>query len=309
MGVDLDARLSEWREQIDKTLEDIIRLSAYPSEFKKILEYAVFPGGKRLRPVLFLEWHSVFAPPSEAALEFACAIELMHCFSLIHDDMPCIDNDDMRRGKPTVHKAFGEGKALLAGDALLDLSYNEMINACISAGNLNPLFFFKLNGDNGIIHGQYLDLYAEITSLDGLLAMYKRKTGALIEAACSVGYMFSQKVDAKEFFAPVAWQDGRSPIVGVTDGLDEGQRSRAAKIGGAMRFGELFGTAFQIYDDVSEYIAGEPSDGTTVMDYLNLDEAKKLLNKYLDEAIAALGIEYDGDTSYLRALVEKFVIT
>ncbi len=308
MSVDLDARLSEWREQIDKTLGDIIRLSAYPSDFKKILEYAVFPGGKRLRPILFLEWHSVFAPPTEAALTFACAIELMHCFSLIHDDMPCIDNDEMRRGKPTVHKAFGEGKALLAGDALLDMAYNEMINACIASENVNPLFFFKLNGDNGIIHGQYLDLYADIKDLDGLLSMYKRKTGALIEAACTVGYMFSQKVDANEFFAPVAWQDGNAPIIGPTDGLSAEQRMRAARIGGAMRFGELFGTAFQIYDDVSEYIAGEPSDGTTVMDYLNLDEAKKLLNKYLDEAIATLGIGYDGDTSYLRAFADKFVI-
>ena len=97
MSVRFDTRMHEWREQIDANLKKAIELSAYPSDFKDILDYAVFPGGKRLRPILFLEWHSLFAPPGEAALDFACGLELMHCFSLIHDDMPCIDNEDMSR--------------------------------------------------------------------------------------------------------------------------------------------------------------------------------------------------------------------
>ena len=104
MSKNFDTRMMEWREQIDKCLFKIIAGSSYPAEFKSILDYEVFPGGKRLRPILFLEWHSLYAPPDESALLFACGLELMHAYSLIHDDMPCMDNDDMRRGKPSVHK-------------------------------------------------------------------------------------------------------------------------------------------------------------------------------------------------------------
>lgn len=306
MSSKFSARMQEWREQIDLNLKKAIELSDYPSEFKDILDYAVFPGGKRLRPILFLEWHSLYAPPSESALDFACGLELMHCFSLIHDDMPCMDNDDYRRGKLTVHKKYGEGKALLAGDALLDMAYNIMINACHHAGNIDPFFFFKLCGENGIIHGQYLDLYGKSRSLEELIQVYKRKTAALIEAACTVGYVFAQKFDLNSL-VPVTFENGK-PIVELTDGLDDESRNSAVLIGGAVRFGEAFGVAFQVYDDVSEYIAGEKSDGTTVMDYVNLDEAKKLLNNYLNDAISVLDGSYAGDTSYLRELTEKFVI-
>lgn len=307
MSVSFDTRMREWREQIDACLKKTIELSAYPSDFKDILEYAIFPGGKRLRPILFLEWHSLFGPPGEDALEFACGLELMHGFSLIHDDMPCIDNDDMRRGKPTVHKKYGEGKALLAGDALLDLAYNCMINSCISMNNFNPLFFYRLCGENGIIHGEYLDVYGKCRSLEDLISVYKRKTAAIIESACSVGYLFAQKFDTSSLL-PVTWLENGKPLIEHIEGMSEEQRISAGLIGGAFRFGESFGVAFQLYDDLSEYIAGEKSDGTTVMDYLDLDEAKKLLNHYLNDAITVLDGGYGGDTSFLRELTEKFVI-
>ena len=118
--------LEEYKEQIDAKLREIVSGTNYSEQFRKVLEYALFPGGKRLRPVLCLEWHNVFAPADEYALSFACGIELLHSYSLIHDDMPCMDNDDFRRGKPSVHKKFGEGVALLAGDALLDLAYKVL---------------------------------------------------------------------------------------------------------------------------------------------------------------------------------------
>ncbi len=307
MSAPFDMRMREWREQIDANLKTAIELSAYPADFKEILDYAVFPGGKRLRPILFLEWHNLYAPPREAALDFACGLELMHCFSLIHDDMPCIDNDDMRRGKPTVHKKYGEGKALLAGDALLDMAYNCMINACYTAGNFTPFFFFKLCGENGIIHGEYLDVYGKCRSLENLIAVYKRKTAAIIECACSVGYLFSQKFDPLSIVPPSKTEDGK-PLVEYIAEMTDDERRSAERAGGAFAFGEAFGIAFQLYDDLSEYIAGEKSDGTTVMDYLNLEEAKKLLNHYLNDAITALDSGYDGDTTVLRELVEKFVI-
>ncbi len=307
MSVKFDARMREWREQIDANLKKYIEMSAYPSELKEIIEYAVFPGGKRLRPILFLEWHSLFAPPSVAALDFACGLELMHCFSLVHDDMPCLDNDDMRRGQPTVHKKYGEGKALLAGDALLDMSYNCLIGACCKAENCDPFFFHKLCGENGIIHGEYLDVYEKFNTLDELLSMYKRKTAAIIEAACSVGYLFSQKVDIDSLVSAVKC-DGGNLMENIVTALSDTRRDTAILLGGAIRFGESFGIAFQIYDDLSEYIAGEKSDGTTVMDFLDLDAAKKLLNRFLNDAASALDADYGGSTEYLRELVEKFVI-
>ncbi len=306
MSVNFDTRMREWREQIDQNLKNIISLTAYAAPFKEILEYAVFPGGKRLRPILFLEWHGMYAPPSQAALDFACGIELMHSYSLIHDDMPCMDNDDYRRGKPSVHKAYGEDKALLAGDALLDLSYNCMINACFNAGNCNPFFFTGISGDNGIINGQYLDLHAECRGIDDLLRIYKYKTASLIEAACTEGYLFAQKFDVRKL-VPVSWGDNGRLYVEYIEGMTEEDRRKAELFGGVCKFGETFGIAFQLYDDISEYISGEKSDGTTVMDYLDLDQAKKLLNRYLNEALSALG-NYGDETSTLKELVEKFVI-
>ncbi len=307
MSAGFDARMRDWREQIDAKLKKTIDFSAYPSDFREILDYAVFPGGKRLRPILFLEWHSLYAPPHDAALDFACGLELMHCFSLIHDDMPCIDNDDMRRGKPTVHKKYGEAKALLAGDALLDMAYNCMLHACHEAGNFNPFFFFKLCGENGIIHGEYLDIYGKCRSLEDLISVYKLKTASIIECACSVGYMFSQEFDVSRLLPSVGSEGGKS-IVEFVDGMSEMDRKRAELIGGAFVYGEAFGIAFQLYDDLSEYIAGEKSDGTTVMDYIDLEEAKKLLNHYLNNAITALDCGYEGSTDTLRELAEKFVI-
>ncbi|MCH5162995.1 MAG: polyprenyl synthetase family protein [Clostridiales bacterium] len=307
MSVKFDARMREWREQIDANLKKTIELSAYPADFREVLDYAVFPGGKRLRPILFLEWHSLFAPPGQAALDFACGLELMHCFSLIHDDMPCIDNDDMRRGKPTVHKKYGEGKALLAGDALLDMAYNCMMNACFAAGNGNPFYFYRLCGENGIIHGEYLDVYGKCRSIEDLISMYKKKTGAIIECACAVGYLFAQKFDVKSIL-PVTWLENGKPLIEYIEGMTDDERTNVKLIGGALRFGESFGIAFQLYDDLSEYVAGEKSDGTTVMDYIDLDEAKKLLNHYLNGAISVLDSGYNGNTEYLRELTEKFVI-
>ncbi|MCI9404376.1 MAG: hypothetical protein HFJ21_01285 [Clostridia bacterium] len=300
MSKNFDTRMMEWREQIDKCLFKIIAGSSYPAEFKSILDYAVFPGGKRLRPILFLEWHSLYAPPDESALLFACGLELMHAYSLIHDDMPCMDNDDMRRGKPSVHKEYGEGKALLAGDALLDLSYNCMFEACRDKSS-SLIMFSAVRGDLGIVHGQYLDLYGKIGSLDDLINVYERKTASLIRACCVIGYTFMQKLDAKEYLAVLYGAlDG--------DGADDDNVAALIKPLSAYKFGHNFGIAFQIFDDVSEYIAGEKSDGTTVLDYLDLDKAKALLNTYLNAALAELDGEYNGDTAYLREFAEKFVI-
>ena len=305
MSKKFDARLKEWCEQIDGALNKIVRTSNYPEEFKEILDYSLFPGGKRLRPILFLEWHNLFSPPDENALLFACGLELMHNYSLIHDDMPCMDNDDVRRGKPTVHKRYGEGKALLAGDALLDMAYYCMSDACCYSKSLKPSACFSLRGDKGILHGQYLDMYSRPKTLEELIGIYKKKTGSLISSACTTGYLFAQEYDFSDHLNVL--------IGGITDDLgiesvDLDLDERTKLIAGAYRFGEAFGIAFQLYDDLSEYIAGEKSDSAVVTDFLPLDRAKSLLDRYLNTAVKELDRNYNGDTSHLRELVEKFVI-
>lgn len=299
MSEKFDLRLSEWKEQIDSYLLKTVDESSYPDDFKEILKYALFPGGKRLRPILFLEWHSMFAQPDENALWFACGIEMMHSYSLIHDDMPCMDNDDFRRGKPSVHKKFGEAKALLAGDALLDMAYNAMYDASAACGDYKPMKLFSLSGDRGIIHGQYLDLYAECKNVNELIDIYDKKTASLIMGSCLAGYTFRKKLDANDVL---------SAIIDDIFGIEKDGSEELRRIGAVKRFGKSFGIAFQLYDDISEYIAGEKPDGTSVLDFLKLDEAKELLNNYLNVATAALSEGFSGDSSFLRELVEKFII-
>lgn len=302
-----ETRLNEWREQIDLCIKDELHSSIYPEEFKEILDYALFPGGKRLRPVLFLEWHSLTAPPDERALKFACAIEIMHCYSLVHDDMPCMDNDDVRRGKPSLHKKYGEGKALLAGDALLNMAYRMLAEAADTENRmvLNRLVSY-FGGDGGIIHGQYLDLYGNASDINELMKMYAKKTAALISVACVTGYLFPMYSFDLNISDILNYVDTTERM--GADRFADPQSAAAALFGETIKFGVSFGIAFQIYDDLSEYINGERSDGTSVIDYMDLEEAKKLLNEYLNLAISTLDNYYDADTSYIREIAKSIVI-
>ncbi len=302
----LSTRLSEWTEQIDSRLKELVEKSIYPDEFKEILNYALFPGGKRLRPILLLEWHSLFAPPDDEAITYACGLELVHSYSLVHDDMPCMDDDDVRRGKPAVHKKYGEAKALLAGDALMDLGYRAMYKPTAD-GRTSPLLLFAAHcGDYGLIHGQYLDLFCDIKSPDGLLEMYEKKTGGLIAMACMSGYALGKNMSyadgdrVLDRLCENIW--GGKP--NITDG-DE--NNVLGEFVAATKFAAEFGRAFQLYDDISEYIAGEGIADTSIMNFMELDAAKQFLNVKLNNAARALE-DVDGKTEYLLALLEKFVI-
>ena len=299
-----DSTLAEWKEQIDGRLKAIIDGTDYPTEFKEVLDYALFPGGKRLRPILCLCWHELYAPVDSYALDYACGIEILHSYSLIHDDMPCMDNDEYRRGKLTVHAKYGEGKALLAGDALLDLAYS-ILNKPTPRGAPSPFCLFSgFCGDRGLIHGQYIDLFEDIKTLDSLLEMYRKKTGALISLACISGYLLGNNLDFNSAYNLVyALASNNNKMNGV-DVSDDG---RLVEYVMATGFGDSFGCAFQIYDDLSEYISGEPVVKTSVLNYIDLDEAKKLLNKNLNDAARMFEV-VDGDTRFLRELLEKFVI-
>lgn len=280
-----EMRMADWKEQLDGKLHAIINDLLYPEDFKRVLEYALFPGGKRLRPILFLAWHELFSDVDDYALEYACGLEILHTYSLVHDDMPCMDNDELRRGVPTLHTKYGEGMALLAGDALMDLAYRILYKP-VPNGNVAPLFAaYAPFGDNGLICGQYLDLFGRLDDIDDLFKVHALKTGALISFACSGGSAL-----------------GRRALFGVEHETDDSAGALAAA-----DFGAAFGIAFQLYDDISEYIDGQSIGKTNALNFVDLDEAKAALNLKLNDAAYALnGIA--ADTEFLRRLLDRFVI-
>ncbi len=153
--------------------------------------YSLENGGKRIRPVLCLEFAKAFGCQKEQALNYACAVEFIHTYSLIHDDLPCMDNDDLRRGKPSCHIAFGESTALLAGDLLLTEAFRLICQSGLSAeqNGRAVVELSKCAGGLGMIGGQVIDLLYESSSpnIEQIKSVHKLKTGALLEAACVLG--------------------------------------------------------------------------------------------------------------------------
>lgn len=236
-------------------------------------KYSAMAGGKRLRPVIVLEFCRLCGGDIEKALPFACALEMIHTYSLIHDDLPCMDNDDLRRGRPTCHKAFDEATAVLAGDGLLTAAFEtasaakdvsaETIVRCIRILGENA-------GMNGMIGGQVLDMGAEHRkiSLDELRLLQKLKTGCLLRAACELG-------------------------CAAADATDEDTLARARA------YGEKLGLAFQIEDDILD-IEGDAatlgksigkdavSEKSTFPSLLGLEECRELAAKLTEEAVDAV---------------------
>lgn len=206
------------------------------AEVVNAMNYSLSNGGKRIRPVLALEFAMACGGSRDACLSLACAVEYIHTYSLIHDDLPCMDNDDMRRGKPSCHKQFGEANALLAGDALLTHAFE-----IIGASDLSPAkktmavtLLSQNAGVGGMIGGQVIDLIIENgdPALSELLTVYKLKTGALISAACLMGC--------------------------ISAGATEEQLSAASK------FAYSLGVAFQIQDDILDIIGTEEELGKPI---------------------------------------------
>ena len=181
---EFETRLKEYCKVIDKELDNILnRCDVNKQILFDAMRYSVGAGGKRIRPVLLLEFNRICGGKIEDALPFACAMEMIHTYSLIHDDLPCMDDDDMRRGKPSCHKAFGEANALLAGDALLNLAFETMLS---SDSGVNPELKIKaaaaigrFSGAQGMIGGQVIDLQNEGKEISEelLLTLYRDKTG------------------------------------------------------------------------------------------------------------------------------------
>ena len=247
------------------------------------MKYSVKNGGKRIRPFLTLEFAKACGGDLDAALDFGCAVEMIHTYSLIHDDLPCMDNDDMRRGKPSCHKAFDEATALLAGDALLTNAFLVLSSTNISNDNrLSAIEILAVNaGCVGMIGGQALDLDFEDRepSVNEILKMYELKTGRLLEAACKLGCLSNKYCLLKDILA-------------------------------AEEYAKNLGLAFQIQDDIlditsDEVTLGKPvgsdekNEKSTIVKFYGLEKAKEMVSEYTQKAIDALK-DIDGDTTTLR---------
>jgi farnesyl diphosphate synthase len=263
---------------------------ARPPRLLAAMQHAALGGGKRLRPFLVVECAALFGVERARALHAGCALELVHCYSLVHDDLPAMDDDDLRRGRPTVHKAFDEATAILVGDALLTLAFDAMARPDVhpDAGVRSALVLelARAAGLGGMAGGQMLDLAAEgrfekkralsKTEIETLQAM---KTGALIRFACRAGAILGQ--------------------------ADDAARARVD------RYGQLIGQAFQIADDLLDLESDAATLGkaagkdaaagkATLVSALGPQGAHKRLAELIDEADAALA-PFKAKADILRA--------
>lgn len=235
------------------------------------MRYAVLGGGKRIRPFLTLEFCRLYGGRDEAAIPFASAIEMIHTYSLIHDDLPCMDNDDFRRGKPTVHKKYGEAYALLAGDALLTYAFEVAASnkAVPPEAALEAVRVLAANaGAEGMVGGQLIDLTGENALLDyeTLLHMNSLKTGKLIEAACRLGCIAAGHRDTET----AAFYAGR------------------------------VGMAFQIIDDILD--DGSEDNKTTFLKFMSREQATQTAERLTFEACEILKDVEGSDTLSSLAL-------
>ena len=255
------------------------------------MQYSVSAGGKRVRPQLTLEFCKLCGGDYKWAVPFACAVEFIHTYSLIHDDLPCMDDDDMRRGKPSNHIAFSEDTALLAGDALQSLAFEVMLCedtlSRVDASRAAKAAFSlaSLCGTDGMVGGQVIDLLYEDKQAgeDVINQIHLLKTGALIKAACLMGC--------------------------IVAGADE------EKLRCAARYAECIGLAFQLVDDILDVTStsedlGKPvnsdvdNNKSTLVSIFGVDECRHRVDALTNEALSALDA-FDGDTQFLRDFALK----
>lgn len=288
----LDILLNEYKTKIDARLDILVSENGQRyDEVVRAARYSLLSGGKRIRPIILLEFYRLCGGEGDLAYNFACALEMIHTYSLIHDDLPCMDNDDFRRGKPSCHKEFGETTALLAGDALLTEAFGAAAKTVgINAENVTSAIatLSGCAGIAGMVGGQVMDIAGEQCLSDeaGILEMYRLKTGALIKAAAVCGAMLA--------------------------GADEEEITASAV------YGEKLGLAFQLVDDIldhegDEAVLGKPigsdekNDKYTLLGVLGIERCRELAKQYTDEAHTALGC-FMGDTSNLRELTDYLLV-
>ena len=285
--MNFDERSRQYRQYIEQYLSDFY--TRFHDEPQKLLfdamEYSLLAGGKRLRPIFAFDFCRMCGGDWKAAAPLAAAVEMIHTYSLIHDDLPCMDNDDFRRGRPTNHKVYGEGMAVLAGDALLTDAFMSAASAKLP--KLEDMstaiaLLAECAGSLGMVGGQVLDIMSEERELseEEVLAIQSRKTGRLISAACCLG--------------------------AIAGGATEAQFDAAAQ------FAAGLGLAFQIRDDMLDVIGTQEEMGkgvgtdaakNTFVRLYGLDKCEELVNRYTQYAIDALDV-FD-DTDYMIELAKS----
>ena len=280
-------------ERVEQALADWVPRET-PAGLGEAMRYAVLDGGKRLRPLLVLAAAEAVGGDPAAALRAACAVELIHAYSLVHDDLPCMDNDVLRRGKPTVHVRFGEAQALLAGDALQALAFElltpdaDAVAPAMQAELCRALA--RAAGAAGMAGGQAIDLASVGKPLTEpeLRAMHTLKTGALLQASVRMGALC-----ARQALAPTA-----------QTALDA--------------YGAALGLAFQVVDDILDVTADSAqlgktagkdaaADKPTYVSLLGLAESQALAGRLCVQAHAALDASGLADAAHLRALADMVV--
>jgi len=288
----LPAFFEEDRREVDAALGQLLPPEdAPPSSIHRAMRYSVFAGGKRMRPILCLESARIFEPDPKAAIPLACAMEFIHTYSLIHDDLPALDNDDLRRGKPTCHKQFGEATAILAGDALLTLAFETL-----AAAPLEPARSVSVIREvaaaagtvNGMVGGQVADLEAAGREIEpGMLEyIHRSKTAALIRASVVAG--------------------------ALCGGAGEADVARLR------RFGESIGWAFQVVDDILDVEESSAALGKTAGKdqaqrkatypaLYGLDKSHELARQLATRALGEL-TAFAGRADRVRQLAEFLVL-
>lgn len=268
--LDIKERLKVNAEVVENALESYY--GENDSDFQKLIDaqkYGLLGGGKRIRAFLTLELSRIFSGNYDLAIPYACAIEMIHASSLIHDDMPCMDNDDTRRGKPSTHKQFGESMALLSGDAMMVKAFKVIADnsKLLAQSNIKAIgILAESTGDLGMLAGQTIDIKAATEKLDfeTLVKLHKLKTGKLISASAKLGC--------------------------VASGIFENDERYIASV----KYAESVGLAFQIVDDILDYQEGK-RELNSFLSFMSVEDATKYALELTEIGISAI-VPYDDGT-------------
>ena len=285
--MDYERRYEAYRLAVEDYLNGLFTGSAPYGRLYESIRYSLLAGGKRIRPVLTLEFARLGGIDWRLALPYACALELVHNYSLIHDDLPCMDDDDLRRGKPTCHKAYGETLAILAGDALQPEAFRLILDAPMLSNDtrLEALrVLVRACGADGMVGGQVLDTVYNVDTAEGLTQLNRLKTGVMISGAAELGCVAAK--------------------------MNQGMRSQA------LAYADGIGKAFQIRDDMLDVVGdaavfGKPigsdkEEGkVTFVDVKGLTACQQTVEDYTAKAKAAI-VDW-ADSGFLMELADRMV--
>jgi geranylgeranyl diphosphate synthase type II len=292
--MDIKSYLARKKDILDKALDKIVpSAKTFPPSVNEAMRYSLFAGGKRVRPILSIAAAESLGAKTAGLLPLAGALELIHTYSLIHDDLPAMDNDDFRRGKPTCHKAYGEAIAILAGDGLLNMAFEVLSDPrrtkSVPASRVLAIIreIATASGVFGMVGGQVVDMNSEGKDVDfpTLEYIHTHKTGALIRASVRVGALYARA--------------GKRQFTALT------------------HYGEMVGLAFQIADDILDIIGKREEIGKdvgsdlkkgkkTYPSFYGIDESKRRAVKVVDKAIHALK-DFDRKADPLRELARYII--